>query len=162
MLTEDIQCVPSGSVTSAGSLWWREQRGGSCWFTGAVWGFPHPSSLHLRKQILRHGLTTDSRLFTSMVIYWHEPQQITSQEKKIDLMSKRGLGNSKMERNYSKLSEPCAKWWFERRMAWRSLFYFYTLETRLQAAPTHTFTCKHLVKQAVHSTTEGCLQAKTV
>ncbi len=55
---EDVQHVPCGSLISAGSLWRREkdteeQRRGSCWFTGAMWGFPHPPALQLRKQILR-------------------------------------------------------------------------------------------------------------
>lgn len=59
---------------------------GSCWFTGAVRGFPHPSTLQLRKQALRRGLpqTGDclhQSLFPSI------PQQNAGKEKKRHLIA---------------------------------------------------------------------------
>lgn len=81
---KDVRCVPYGSLISfqqevalvKGKLQWREQGRGSCWFTGAVWGFPHPSALQLRKQMLRRGSpqTVDCVLNHHLLTYHNKLQ----------------------------------------------------------------------------------------
>lgn len=58
-------------------------------------GFSHPSSVHLRKHLLRKRLTTGAGLFTSMVIYLQNRKQIRSQEEMSDMVERGGLENSK-------------------------------------------------------------------
>lgn len=70
---EDVQCVPR--LIWAGSPRRREQstrqRGGSCWFTGAARGFPHPFLPFNCGSKYWEDDTTDSKLLTSVIIYWH-------------------------------------------------------------------------------------------
>lgn len=72
---------------------------GSCWFTGAVRGFPHPSTLQLRKASAEKRLTTDRRLFTSVIISWHTTTKCR-QGAKETLNCTRSRG---MAANYGKL-----------------------------------------------------------
>ncbi len=108
-----------------------ENRGrGSCWFTGAVWGFPHPSALQLREQILRRThrrrrvvyvncnlLTYHNKLLDLEIWLRRLPNCRESglQQKKKKIRASKTKRNIKTKGHHScKLLKLSAKWWVQR------------------------------------------------
>ena len=78
-----------------------------CWFTGAAWGFPHPSAPQLREQILRRDSPQTCRLFTSAIISSRTPQQIVGERLDMDQNEQRsklkeGKEKGKCEASFSR------------------------------------------------------------